>query len=232
MTAEEGLKLQTMLNAQRFPDAEAYITKLEPVWLEESTNNAKASLQVSRSDAVQKLMVQVQVLTSENKLDQALDALDLAIALGGETDQALFLRLKTARRAGNCPAVIAAADALVQQYPDSSLAKQAVTYKKPCLASPAIGPIELKRAIAARKADIDGCLKTPLSPDHVGTTIDVAWTVSTTGTVTAASCTTPALAKSPLCECLTQQVKQLRFSEKPGVQARRGAFTFTPGTSG
>jgi hypothetical protein len=140
----------------------------------------------------------------------------------------LYERSRTFRKAGNCPGVLATVEALAQQFPTSMFLKQANDYKRGCLAQPAIGPKEVQHAIKVRQADIDGCLKTPLGPDHAGSTIDVAWTVTTTGSVTWASCTTSVMAKSPLCDCLTQQVKQLRFSEKPGTQARRALFTFTP----
>jgi hypothetical protein len=229
MTTEEGLELQSMLNNQRFTEALEFIEKHKTVWLEDSVAKATSLVQTSRTDTVQKLLMQAQIETQENRAQKASETLGLAIALGGETDQALFRQISLERRIGNCPAVLATADAIAQKYPESPYLKQAGDYKKACLAPPAISTGELKRAMAARKADIEGCLKAGLGPDQARSTIDVAWTVSTTGSVTAASCTTPAFNKSTLCQCLTQQVKLLRFSEKPGVQARRGAYTFTPG---
>lgn len=230
MTPEEGNTLQTLQNAKRFTEAEEFIKKKEEVWKEDTTGSARSNLLVARNQASNEEIQSAQKLRQAGKLAEANEALDRASAYAaGETDGTLFERIQNARRAGNCPGVLAYVEALAQQFPTSVWLKKSNDYKRGCMAQPVISAQELSRVLKLRQADIESCLKTPIPAEHAGAgDIELAWTVSTTGAVTAASCLTLALAKENICQCLTEQVKQMRFTEKPGINARRASYKFTP----
>src|SRR5262245_26955426 len=210
MAAEESLEMQTMLSAERFSDAEAFISKHESVWLEDSTKKATELVKGARATSCEKYMQQAQVLLKDRKGKQALEALATATAICGESDRSTYNQIVAERTNGNCPEVIRLADTILERYPDSTYLKQSNDFKKACQRAPAISVSEMKRALAAYQSDIDRCLSAPRPPDQAGNSIDLAWTVDPTGAVTQASCTTPSLAKSPLCACLTEQVRRMR----------------------
>jgi len=229
MTPEEGNTIQTLQNAKRFTEAEEFIKKKDEVWKEDTTASLRSNLLVARTQAANEELQNAQRLRAVGKFNDAMEAVDRAIAYAGETDATLFERIQTARRTGNCPGVLAYVEALAQQFPNSSQLKKANDYKRVCMSQPAIGAQELSRALKLRQADIESCLKTPIPAEHAGAVdIELAFTVNTTGVVTAASCLTPALAKESICQCLTEQVKQMHFTEKPGIHARRATAKFTP----
>jgi hypothetical protein len=229
MTPEEGNTLQTLQSARRFTEAEEFIKKHEEAWKEDTIASDRANLLVARNQASNEEIQNAQKARAAGKLAEANEALDRAsVYAAGETDGLLFERIQNARRAGNCPSVLAYVEALAQQFPTSVWLKKANDYKRPCMAQPSISLQELTRAMKPRQADIETCLKTPIGTEHQATDIELAWTVNTTGAVTAASCLTPAMAKENICQCLTEQVKQMRFTEKPGTTARRANYKFTP----
>jgi len=226
VTGQEVLELNTMVNGERFDAAEAFIKSLEPSLCASAKSQASSTVNTARIDAVEKHHMRARVLIQDGRVQEARDDLNKAIAIGGESEQTTFVALLLERKAGNCPAVIAATDALAAGYPESTFLKEAAAAKKACLTPPAVSARELKRALGPVQADIDGCLKA--NPE--GASIDLAWTVTPIGEATQVSCITPSMTKSTLCQCLTEQVRRLRFSERPGTLLRRGAYTFAPST--
>ena len=228
MKPEEGLELGGMLNAERFSEVDALIASLESVWLEDSTAKAKELVKGARTASFEKHLAAAQVAMRKGDLQLAEDEMDAAQAANGESDRLLWQRLTIKRRAGDCPAVVAYANAIETSYPDSSYKKQAVDARIACQRQPAIPDSELKRAIAVVQNDTDKCLESSRTSDQGANRIDLTWTISPTGTVKQISCTL-AMAKSALCSCLKEQVQRLRFTEKPEVKVRRASWTFNQG---
>jgi len=225
MDGEESLKLQQLLSAKDFTAAEQFINKQEPVWLEETVNSTRSTLQGARSSAANEEIGLAQESTKKGQFQDAAYHLKLAQSYAASmTDKILIASAENARRSGDCPGVLAHVEALTQQFPTSVFLKQANDYKRRCMAQPAISAQELGRALKGRQADIDACLKP--AGEGAGGEVELVWTVSTNGSVTFASCLTPA-AKENVCSCLTDTVKRLRFTEKPGVTARRATFKFS-----
>jgi hypothetical protein len=220
-----------MLQAKRFRDAEDSLQKLKPVLKPESFDATMATVKGARSSACEDAMQKAQELLQQRRTDEAEQELDSAADICGESDRLLFNQLLVARKKGNCPQVIAIANAIDARYPDSTRIKQAGDYRRACLATPAVTAGEIKRAIAPLQSDINRCLEAPRPPEQANS-IDLAWTVNSAGTVGLVSCTTPTMFNTPLCTCLHEQVRRLRFAASSEVKARRGAYTFTAGTSG
>jgi hypothetical protein len=226
LTAEDGVQLNALLNNERFTEAEVFVKGLEPVLLEDSYKTVLQQVRDARTRAVEKYILEALRYMTQNKLQEARDSLDQAIAAGGETEAVLKVKIQLERKSGNCPAVLAAIGALEKGFPTSPFIKQANESKRACQARPPISNAELQRAMSAVKDEVEGCLKAERPPEIAQlTTFDLAWTVTPGGAATQVTCTTPALTKTVLCQCLTEQVRRLRFQEKAGTQ-RRAQYTF------
>jgi hypothetical protein len=224
ITPEEGVEFNTLITSERFPEAEGWVAAREQVLTEDSQKTLKGLVQRSRADAMERHLQRATELSRKGKHQEGREELELAIAAGGESDRVLSQQIAQERKAGNCPAVIASAEAMAARYPTSTYSKSAADAKRACLALQRIQPAEMRRAMAAIQAELDGCLTA--RGEGATNPIELAWTVAPSGMPNQIKCTTPSLATSPLCQCLTEQVRRLRFSEKNGTQVRLASHVF------
>ncbi|HVE81541.1 MAG TPA: hypothetical protein VND93_01785 [Myxococcales bacterium] len=227
LNSAELLAFPNLLGNERWTEAETKLEALKPELTDTAYEGVVGTIKERRNTAFENHMAAAAIAIKENKPAVAEQELDAAIRAGGESDRTLFQKVVLARKAGKCPTVSTTADAMAAQYPTSSFLKAAQDAKKACLAAPVIGPIELKRAMASVKSDIESCLKASHSGDQAPS-IDMVWTVTQNGGVNQVSCAL-SQTNSPLCQCLSELVGRLRFSAKEGTPVRRVSYTFTPG---
>lgn len=223
LSSAETMEFSTLIPSERFDEADAHLKSLESVLKRETYQSVASQIQRARANAMEQHLQKAVALTSRGRYQEAREELDTAISAGGESDRVLYQQMMLDRRMGNCPSVIQAAEALIERYPDSTRIKDANAAKKACLLPQPIQPPEMKHAMQAIQADVDGCLKSQAEGQGA---IKLAWTVVPAGTTAQVKCITPSLAKSPLCQCLSEQVERLRFKPSAGPQNRRGEFVF------